>query len=104
MLRSEPQSPREITANVNPEAPARSLHHSQPNPGKKFVIGELVMIIVTACIALTGLIPQLKANRLTEESNELTRKGNAIAEAAYNLQKWDDCHDRPVSMAIQGVL
>ena len=53
---------------------------------------------------MTALIPQLKANRLTEESNELTRKGNAIAEAAYNLQKWDDCHDRPVSMAIQGVL
>ena len=71
---------------------------------KKFEIIQLVVVIVTAFITMTALIPQLKANRLTEESNELTRKGNAIAEAAYNLQKWDDCHDRPVSMAIQGVL
>ena len=41
---------------------------------------------------------------MSEEANELTRKGNAVAENAYKLQLWDDCHDRQVIRSIKGVL
>ena len=62
---------------------------------------ELVIIIVATCIALAGLILQFRANRLGKEANELTRKGNAVAQKSYKLQLWDDCHDRQVIRAIK---
>lgn len=55
-------------------------------------------------LALAAFILQFRANRLSQEANELTWKGNVIVEESYKLQLWDDCHDRQVSMAIQGVL
>ena len=54
-------------------------------------------------IASAGLILSFRAYRLSEEANELTRKGNAVAESAYKLQLWEDCHDRQVIGSIKGV-
>ena len=82
MLHSEPQSTEEDTATVSPEAPATSLNHGQHNLVRRLTTkkSELVIIIVATCIALAGLILQFRANQLSKEANELTRKGNAVAQ------------------------
>ena len=105
MLYSEPQSTEENTANVNPEAPAISLNDAQHSPVRRLTTkkSELVIIIAGTCIALAALILQFRANRLSKEANKLTEKGNAVAENAYKLQLWDDCHDRQVTWSIKGV-
>ena len=105
MLRSEPQSTEENSATVSPEAPAISLNRGQHNLVRKLTIkkSELVIIDVATCIALAGLVLQFRANRLSKEANELTRKGNAVAQKSYKLQLWDDCHDRQVIRSIKGV-
>ena len=59
------------------------------------------MVIFTTCIALAALVLQSIGNRFSKEANELTEKGNAVAENAYKLQLWDDCHDRQVIRAIK---
>ena len=98
---SEGQSTDANTATVNPEVSATSLNHGQHNHFRMLTTkrSELVIIIIATCIALAGLILQFKANRFSDEANELTRQGNSVAEKSYKLQLWDDCHDRQVNGA-----
>lgn len=44
-------------------------------------------------------ILQFRANQLSEDADELTRKGNTVAENSYRLQLWDDRHDHQVRRA-----
>ena len=105
MLYSEPQSTEETTATVSPETAATSLDRGQHNHVRRLTTkkSELFIIIVGTCIALAALILQIRANRFSEVANELTEKGNAVAENAYKLQLWDDCHDRQVTWSTKGV-
>ena len=84
---------------------ATSSNHGQHNLVRRLTTkkSELVIIILGTFIASAGLILSFRAYRLSEEANELTRKGNAVAESAYKLQLWEDCHDRQVIGSIKGV-
>ena len=65
----------------------RSLHNVLISPFSQVAVTMLVIMVPV--IALAGQFA----------SNDLTRKGNTVAEKSYKLQLWDDCHDRSVGVS-----